>query len=106
MAQGKSNAASDLELDTSVTESGAGNTGEQQNSGNQGNSGNGGQSGSGSGKNNVPVSDKKIGFAVFVQRANPNKYVIAMLKSKNAMKVHTLEEWQQIVTDLLNKKVS
>ena len=102
MAASKSNAA--LELDASVTESETGNAGEQQNSGNQGNSNNSGKSDTGNG-NDTPTPDEKMGLAIFVQRASPNKYVIAMLKNKNAMEVHTLEQWQQIVKDLLGKKV-
>jgi hypothetical protein len=116
MAQGKNTAETTLELDTSVTESNAGTPaaepetpGGQQNNGNQGNTGNGGgqpNSGNGDDKNKTPGTDKKIGLSAYIQKADPNKYVIAMLKSKNAMEVHTLDEWQQIVKSLLDKKVS
>lgn len=102
MGQAKNSAASDLELDTSAK---SGDTAQQDN-GNQDNSGNGGQSGSGNGgKNEAPGSDKKIGLAIFIQKESPNKYVIAVLKNKRAMEVHTLAEWRQIVKDLLEQKV-
>ena len=68
-------------------------------------------SGGGSGQGGKPKkpesgSDKKIGLVTFIQLTEPNKYVAAMLKNKRSMEAHTKAEWEQIVTDLLNQKVS
>ena len=103
MAHSKSDAVNEFELDTAKSD--AGNTGEQ-NSGNQVQEGKAELPDSGKGDKNVPDPNKKIGFAIFIQRAKPNNYVEAMLKNKRAMEIHTLAEWQQIVKDLLNKKVN
>jgi len=50
--------------------------------------------------------EKKIGLVTFVQLTEPNRYVVSMLKNKHGMEVHTKKEWEQIVEDLLKKKVS
>lgn len=70
---------------------------------------NGGQD---NGGNNTPPPDekkdgeKKMGLVTFIQTAEPNKYVISILKIKHGMEAHTKAEWEQIVKNLLNKKVS
>jgi hypothetical protein len=76
---------------------------------------NGGQGNAGSEtqNNNTPPPDKKkpggekqMGLVTFIQIAEPNKYVVSILKAKHGMEAHTKSEWEQIVKDLLNKKVS
>jgi len=75
---------------------------------------NGGQGNAGSGtQNNTPPPDQKkpggekqMGLVTFIQIAEPNKYVVPILKIKHGMEAHTKSEWEQIVKDLLNKKVS
>jgi len=63
--------------------------------------------GDGSGdKETKPDLSKKIGLVAFIQSSKPNKYVQAMLKNKRALEAHTLAEWQQIIKDMLNTKVS
>ena len=57
-------------------------------------------------KETKPDLNKKIGLVAFIQSSKPNKYVQAMLKNKRALEAHTLTEWQQIVKELLNTKVS
>jgi len=57
-------------------------------------------------KEKKPDINKKIGLVAFIQSSKPNKYVYAMLKNKRALEAHTLTEWQQIVSELLNTKVS
>jgi hypothetical protein len=68
------------------------------------------KAGSGNGtppdKKEKPGDEKKIGLVTFIQSAEPNKYVVSMLKNKKAMEVHTKTEWEQIVDDLLKQKVS
>ena len=56
-------------------------------------------------KKDKPIPDRKIGLVTFLQVSGANKYVEAMLRSKNAMEAHTKAEWEQIVKNLLNKKV-
>jgi hypothetical protein len=56
-------------------------------------------------KKNEPDPNRKIGLVTFLQLSGTNKYTEAMLRSKNAMEAHTKAEWDQIVNDLLKKKV-
>lgn len=54
-----------------------------------------------------PNLERKIGLVSFIQvsEPKPNKYVEAMLRSKYVMNVYTKVQWEQIVAELLNKKV-
>jgi hypothetical protein len=60
----------------------------------------------GTGKNEPdPNLGRKIGLVTFLQLSGSNKYVESMLRNKKSMESHTKTEWEQIVKDLLNKKV-
>jgi hypothetical protein len=56
-------------------------------------------------KKNNAAPEQKIGLAAFIQLSGVNKYMEAMLRSNKAMEVHTKSEWEEVVTDLLKKKV-
>lgn len=58
-------------------------------------------------KAQVPNLERKIGLVTFIQgcEPKPNKYVEAMLRSNHMMDAYTKAQWEQIVGDLLNKKV-
>lgn len=47
----------------------------------------------------------KIGLVRFLQTEPQDSGIEAILRSKYAMTVQTIEDWEKTVTDLLNQKV-
>jgi hypothetical protein len=58
------------------------------------------------GKTKPEQGKRKMGLVTFIQLAEPNKYVQAILKNKRSMEAHTKDEWEQIVKYLLEQKVN
>lgn len=56
--------------------------------------------------NETARAEKKMGLERFLQIEPQRRGIAAILRSKYASQVHTLEEWKKIVEDTLNRKVT
>ena len=96
MSKPKETNSVDLGLQDNVPAAQSGQVADTQNS----------NTGDGNGDKETKPDPKKIGLVAFIQLFKPNKYVEAMLRNTKALETHTSEEWQQIIQEMLNTKVS